>query len=275
MAAVQIIPIRRRLRGKGRRSGGLLASHDDSPPWSGTPAAPAESALQDPIAFAMRFMVDPAKPDALRVSMAKTAMQYMYGRSAPPLDGYDIRARNIARMLEQAQGDTEQVAPCPTHAKASSRLAAAHETPDDSAAHAAMEARIRLLEERARAAEARADEIAQLAAEAGQRLRDRDEQAAAAAARLREMEERARAAEAAIATIKAVRPDVFDESGAVVPLDTEAQESFAQLVQLEEHLRKWEKRATLAEGRLREAERRARDAEERACAAEVLIAGYR
>jgi hypothetical protein len=274
MAAAQIIPIRRRLRGKGRRSGGLLGPHDDSPPWSGTAAAPAESALQDPIAFAMRFMVDPAKPDALRVSMAKTVMQYMYGRSALPLDGYDIRARNIARLLEQAQGDSGEAAPRPTHAPASSNVAAANAA-DVSAADAATEARIRLLEERARAAETRAHEIAQHAAEAGQRLRDRDAQAAAAAARLCEMEERARAAEAVIATIKAVRPDVFDESGAVVPLGTGAQESFAQRVQLEEHLRTWEKRAMLAEGRLREAERHARDMEERACAAQAVIAGYR
>jgi hypothetical protein len=261
MSDAQIIPIRRS-RAKGRRSAGLLGPHDQSPQWSGTPAAPDCPPLQDPIEFAMRFMLDPAKPDALRVSMAKAAMQYMYGPSAP-MGGYDARARSIARLFQQALGDIEPAAPAPTHTPASSNLADA--AADVVAANAAMEARIRLLEERARAAETRARDIAHAM----------DEQAAGLAARLQEMEQRTQAAEAIIANIKAVRPDVFDESDAVVPPGADAQEWYAQLTQLEEHVRTCEERATQAEGSLREAERRARDMEQRACAAEALIARFR
>jgi hypothetical protein len=245
-----------------KRAAGRLRLCDDSLDTGAAPAAPAELPLQDPIEFAMRFMLDPAKPDALRVSMAKAAMLYMYGKSAP-MAGYDARARSIARLFQHALGDIEPAAPAPTHTPASSNLADA--AADVSAANAAMEARIRLLEERARAAETRAREIAHAM----------DEQAAGLAARLREMEQRTQAAEAIIANIKAVRPDVFDESDAVVPPGADAQEWYAQLTELEEHVRTWEGRAAQAEGSLREAERRARDMEQRACAAEALIARFR
>ncbi len=226
-----------------KRSGGRPEPLDDSI------AAPAP---QSPLDFALSVMRDATKPDALRVSVAKAALPYVHGRWSLPDSGreeerpkppppFDLPDPYNSLSVEWRDAIDAQVGStrlAPLNALISSAAAAADKASDDS------------LSRHGRNTPGHDD----------------NKERAAAEARLRELEARATAAEATVARVEAERRALHDE------LDAMQNADMRDLLRERAAL---EKRATLAEGRLREAELRAHDMQERACAAEALIAGRR
>ena len=216
----------------------------------------ANAPPQSPLDFALAFMRDTSKPDALRVSVAKAALPYVHGRWCqvdsdprdakpklpPPFDLPDpynslrvdwrdaLERAGLVRPAVAANEAVRAVAPAST-----------------SVPPPLLPPREDSLIRHGRASAARPGHP-RLSSHGIQDVDGRNK------CGHDENKERALAAEAIT--------ESADARAAPAPL-TEAQEHAL------------EKRATLAEGRLREAQHHARDMEQRALAAEALIAGRR
>ncbi len=293
----------RRGRGKERRRAGTRGAHDDSVQTRATPATASDTpaAVPDPLEFAVGLMRDATKSDALRASMCKAALPYVHGRWAPPaselehahrtlrlsaLTGRDrtkegraalARVRRDAALGERLTRQSEAAEARRRAEEEAPRRPPPFDLPDPfnslcvewrEAIEQAGLAPGSLARTAAPSADAKAPHAVERYAAAADAA-----PAPAVDARATELERRANAAEALVAIIKDQRPDIFDDSGAMRPLDADVGDLPRQLAAAQARADALERRATFAEGRIREAENRARDMAERACATEALIAG--